>query len=168
MHAKVWRLMRDTVRLDVGGANREAGLKEPRLKIALLRRHQGVEGRTIVNYNETAAVLFWAGFTYREPSALSFASQVAMFREASAVCTIMGSGMAGLMYAPASVRVLILTPNEYVIPYYNPFIQTLAGMYAIVHGYVTKNENPTKNYRSASFQIDAEALRHGLGALGLA
>lgn len=159
MHPGVLDLMRANARCDPAafGADRPA-------RVALFRQDVGRRG--IANAEEIAPILAAAGFTHLEMGNLSFDAQVAVFRAASSVFCVLGSGLTGLIYAPDGVNVIAPAPENWGDSFFYPLVQLRAGTFADIRGPIER-EDPV-NRRDSTFRVPVGALREVLEMLGLA
>ena len=97
-------------------------------------RRRDVQTRNVCNAAETIGMLEAAGFRLAEMGHLSFAEQVAAFREAEAVVGVLGSGLTGLIYSPDSVRVMSVAPANWRDVFFHALIQARGGLYSDVLG----------------------------------
>jgi hypothetical protein len=141
------------------GTRSEIGLAKQ--KVALLR--QANAARTLVNSTEIDTILQKGGFTPIDIAALDFLEQVAVFRSTDMLFSILGSGLTGLLYSPAGVRVVSAAPSLFGDRFFYALVQDRRGTYADVRGPIVEL-NETIPHRS-SFTVNPERLLLGLKSL---
>ncbi len=134
----------------------------PTKKVALLRTEPGAS-RNITNLAEILEVLRARDYTLREVGNMSFLDQVALFRGAESIVGVLGSGLSGLIYAPAGIKVISLAPEEFGDRFFFALLQERDGFYADVRGPVTEQ---AAFAIESSFSIDCHALEAAIVALG--
>ncbi len=132
-------------------------------KIALLRGESTT--RNVANAAAVGDVLSGQGFATVAIGALSFAEQAATFASAEAVVSVLGSGLTGLIYAPAGVRVLTLAPARWSDMFFYALMQSRDAKLADIRG--VQDPNDQRDPAVARFVIELNELRRGLHALEL-
>jgi capsular polysaccharide biosynthesis protein len=132
-------------------------------RVALMRRESST--RRVANLQELEPVLAASGFRIVNIGQLSFRGQVAVFQRASAVISVLGSGLTGLIYAPPGVRVATLAPIGWTDDFFFAIMQNRSARMAELRG-PSLNDDP-RGVGVSSFTIAPGALEAGLRALGL-
>lgn len=128
-------------------------------KVALIRHDTR---RAITNADEVFAVLLNAGFYAVDPASLSFNQQVAVFRSAPIVFSVLGSTLSGLLYAPDKVCVVAAVPETFGDGFFYNMIQHRRGSYTEIRGpFRCETTSPT---RDSAFEVDCNLLRSILDA----
>jgi tetratricopeptide (TPR) repeat protein/capsular polysaccharide biosynthesis protein len=133
------------------------------LKAALLRR--STRTRNIQNISEVEDILVAQGFAMVDVEKLNFRQQVDVFKNASAVVCVLGSGLSGLMYAPRGVKVLTLAPGEWGDLFFYSMIQERDAVFADVRGRTAATHRD--GVGTSGFSVPTEALLAGLDAIGI-
>ncbi|HEY4171772.1 MAG TPA: glycosyltransferase family 61 protein, partial [Rhodopila sp.] len=100
------------------------------LKVALLRRT--ARSRNIQNIAAVESLLVANGLTLVDIERLNFRQQVDLFKNASAIVCVLGSGLSGLIYAPRGVQVLTVAPGEWGDLFFYSMIQERDAIFADV------------------------------------
>jgi hypothetical protein len=100
----------------------------PGARIALLRADATT--RSVFNAAQLVDQLTDEGFRMTEMGHLTFIEQVAAWRDADTVFGVLGSGMAGLVYARDAVRLITAAPANWCDFYFCPLIQMRRGINA--------------------------------------
>jgi Glycosyltransferase 61 len=95
----------------------------------------------------------------------SFAEQVATFRGASAIVSVLGSGLAGLIYAPRGVKVLTLAPAGWADGFFFAMMQNRNASLAEIRG--PKLVGDPRPVATSRFRVKLEDIEHGLRGLDL-
>lgn len=132
-------------------------------RIALLRRESST--RNLVNVEEIEWFLRSRGWRIVDISEQSFAEQVATFKSASAVLSVLGSGLAGLMYAPRGVKVLTLAPVGWADGFFFAMMQNRNAALAEIRG--TKLLGDPRPVATSRFHVKLEDIERGFRGLGL-
>ncbi len=132
-------------------------------RIALLRRESST--RNLVNVEEIQWFLHSHGWSIIDIGELSFAEQVATFEAASAVISVLGSGLAGLMYAPRGVKVLTLAPVGWADGFFFAMMQNRNAALAEIRG--LKSPGDPRPVATSRFHVKVEDIERGLRGLGL-
>jgi Glycosyltransferase 61 len=132
-------------------------------RIALLRRESST--RNLANLQEILWFLRSHGWSIIDIGELSFAEQVATFEAASAVISVLGSGLAGLMYAPRGVKVLTLAPVGWTDDFFFAMMQNRNAALADIRG--VKSPVDPRPVANSSFHVKVEDIGRGLRGLGL-
>jgi len=130
-------------------------------KVAFLRTES--ETRNIANIQAVTALLKRQGFTMVEIGALPFADQVATFASAETIVSVLGSGLAGLLYAPQGVRMLTLAPSRWWDLFFFALLQTRDGRLADIRG--VQDPTDRRNPAVARFVVEVAEIEKGLKAL---
>jgi hypothetical protein len=138
----------------------QAGRSTPN-KVALVRPAN--DARRIENWDEIADLLAARGFSFVDPTQLSFGEQVQSFGAAETVFGTLGSGLTGLIYAPEGVRVLSVAPYSFGDRFFYALALACKGTYADVRGPV-QQVDPHITHRS-SFIVDRRRVEAALDAL---
>lgn len=131
-------------------------------RVALLRADNR---RAIANWPEVSGVLTAAGITGVDIAQLRFTDQVALFRSARLLFSVLGSSLSGLVYAPAGVRVAAAVPERWFDGFFYRLVQMREGRFAEVRGPVA-DENAL--YRDSSFVVPVDDLRRAIAAVDAA
>lgn len=97
-------------------------------RLAVLRRDAAT--RNVANYDDVERRLAARDFMIVDPGARSFAEQVALFREATQIFGVLGSGLIGLIYAPDGVKLASLAPGAWADTYFHGLVQLRHGWHA--------------------------------------
>lgn len=153
MHPEVMRMMRDAIPFQGS---------ETRRRIALLRT-DAPGRRQIANYEPVVGLLEALGYEAGAPGSIPFLEQVALFRSASDIVSVLGSGLTGLIYAPSGVRVLAVAPDVFGDRFFYALTVLRNGFWADVRGPV--HEKHERIEHQSSFLLDLEDIKQGLSAL---
>jgi capsular polysaccharide biosynthesis protein len=143
------------------GAVRLSQFRQGEDRVALLRLDAPT--RRIINGAEVAGVLRDAGFTIAEASPLRFVDQVRMFQSASTVFSVLGSGLANLMFSPNHVKVLPAAPGCFRDIFFYTLAQHRRGKWAEVRG--PSRWNGTGFARDAPFEVPIPHLLEAIRRL---
>lgn len=144
--------------------NRSLGISDisKNRKVALLRTES--KTRNVVNSNEIADSLRRKKFSVLEPENLNFIEQVKMFRSATHIVGVLGSGLSGLIYSPLGVRVISLAPPRFGDRFFYAMIQDRRGRYADLRGEVIQQGIiPGKD---DAFKLSSDLVDQALEILG--
>ena len=156
LHPKVRRILNDDLKDSVGER------LDPRLN---LLRGPG-DLRNIVNAQEVNAKLNRRGFKSVNIGTLSFREQVAAFRHATGLFSVLGSSLTGVVYSPAEIGVIAAAPGGWADNFFYGIIRTSPeARWADLRGPIV-NQHP-EHYRYSSFHVDAKALAAALDRLDL-
>jgi Glycosyltransferase 61/Glycosyltransferase family 9 (heptosyltransferase) len=155
MHPDVLRVMEDDVRTP--GASAVPTYE----KVALFRGDN--DRRQIANKDEVRSALHDAGFEMIEIGLQSFEQQVAIFRRARTVFSILGSTLSGLVYSPRCVGVVAAAPARFGDRFFYALMQMKSARYAEVRGPVV-TKDPTY-YRDSSFGVPVGDLKTALAVV---
>jgi tetratricopeptide (TPR) repeat protein len=147
---------------------REHGPHDPEptagwLKAALLRR--ATRTRNIENIADVEKILVGHGFSLVDIEKLTFRQQVEMFKNASAIACVLGSGLTGLMYAPRGVKVLTLAPAEWGDSFFYSMMQERDAVFADIRGPTAAKES--SGIGTSGFTVPLNELLAGVQAIGL-
>lgn len=156
IHPEVVRLMNDLYPAPAADGPTDT-------KMALLRRESRT--RNLRNLQEIEPLLTASGWCLTDPGNLTFAAQVAAFRQATSILSIVGSGLSGLIYSPQGVRVLGLSPVGWADDFFFGIMQIKGAKFADVRG--TKSPDDARDVAVSSFSVRAEDILHGLNGLGI-
>jgi hypothetical protein len=140
-----------------------AEISKPPDRIALLRRESST--RNLANLGEIECFLRSHGWTVIDLGDLPFAEQVAAFEAASAVVSVLGSGLAGTIYAPRGVKMLTLAPVGWADGFFLAMMQNRDAMLAEIRG--PKSPDDPRPVATSRFHVKIEDIERGLRALGL-
>lgn len=87
-----------------------------------ITRNSG-DARQLANADEVAAILAQHGYHAVDLTALAFSRQVALFRQARCIAGVLGSGLAGLVFARPQTRLVTLAPIHWLDQYFPNIIQ---------------------------------------------
>ena len=132
-------------------------------RIALLRRESST--RNLVNVEEIEWFLRSHGWRVVDIGEQSFTEQVATFEAASAVLSVLGSGLAGLIYAPQGVKVLTLTPVGWADGFFFAMMQNRNAALAEIRG--AKLVGDPRPVATSRFRVKLEDIERGLRGLDL-
>jgi hypothetical protein len=132
-------------------------------RIALLRRES--KTRNLANVEEIEWFLRSHGWSIIDIAELSFAEQVAAFAGASAVLSVLGSGLAGLMYSPRGVRILTLAPVGWADGFFFAMMQNRNAALAEIRG--IKSSYDPRPVATSCFHVKIADIERGLCRLGL-
>ena len=124
-------------------------------RIALFRGDN--DRRQIVNSAEVIACLRRHGFDIVDIATRPFAEQVALFASATTIFSILGSGLAGLIYARLGVHVMSAAPEEFGDRFFYAMMQAKSARYADLRGPVAGAPLPL--YRDSPFHLDTAVHR---------
>lgn len=122
-------------------------------------------GRTLLNQEEIFQRLAPRGFSSLSFADLSFAGQVRSFQSAEAVCSVLGSDLTGLLYAPAGIKVVALAPAEFGDRFFYALTVLRGGSMADVRGPSIPSSDPAPN--KSDFRIDAADVDVALQRLAI-
>lgn len=151
MHPDVATVMRGSVRLASGvGSNR----------VALLSR--GTRGRNVINADAITRVLHAYDYVPVDIEALSFSQQVFLFQHAESIFSVLGSGLAGLLFSPDEIKVVTIRPEQWLDRFFTGLMQLRRGKWADISG-PTSGNNPMGDPFSVADDDVASALQamHG-------
>ena len=158
MHPDVLDFMRNNLPRGVGGVT---GYLPAR--VGILRKDSA--RRAISNHAEVETFLRANGFLVMELSDLPFLSQVSLFRNASCVFCVLGSGLTNTLYSPDHVNVIAPAPEAWGDSFFYPLIQARNGRFADVRGTITEGDR--NRPADSRFRVDIPTLRRGFEALNL-
>jgi hypothetical protein len=156
VHPAAIELMRNHANIPSEGVHRPD-------RIALLRRESST--RNLANLEEIQWFLLAHGWSIVDIGEQSFAEQVATFEAASAIISVLGSGLAGLPYAPRSVKVLTLAPIDWADGFFFAMMQNRDATLADIRG--LKSPDDPRRVADARFCVKVEDIARGLRGLGL-
>lgn len=131
-------------------------------RVALLRT-DAPGRRQIANKDEVNELLRSLDYEMAAPGSLGFLEQVRLFRSASDIVSVLGSGLTGLIYAPAGVRVMALAPDMFGDRFFYALTVLRDGLWADVRGPVAERHEHIAHH--ASFTVDLEDMKRGFAAL---
>ncbi len=132
-------------------------------KLALLRSDPR---RGINNGEAVRAALEEHRFAVANVGEQGFAQQVQMFRSARTIFSVLGSSLAGLLYARPGTRVIAAAPMEFGDRFFYGILQSSPGAWwAEVRGPVRVRDD--RHYRDSAFDVPVPQLRAALAALGV-
>ena len=94
--------------------------------------------------------------------ALSFSQQVLLFRHAENIFSVLGSGLAGLLFSPDAIKVVTIRPEQWLDRFFTALMQLRRGKWADISG-PTSGNNPMSDPFSVVDDEVASALQamHG-------
>jgi hypothetical protein len=101
-------------------------------RMAMLRK--AVKRRGVANALAVEQLLNQLGFFCLEIEDYSFSAQVALFRAATTVLCVLGSGLTGLIYSPDHVNVVAPAPENWGDSFFYPLVQQRAGKFIDIRG----------------------------------
>jgi hypothetical protein len=132
-------------------------------RVALLRREWST--RRLENLPEVEAFLRADGWQIVDIALLPFDQQVRVFSGSTAIVSILGSGLAGLIYSPANVNVITLAPVGWADDFFFGIMQNRNARLADVRG--IKSISDPRDAFYSSFRVDVADLGAAIAALGL-
>jgi len=130
--------------------------------IALLRRESTT--RNLVNADEICEYLQLNKWSIVEIATLDFMDQVRIFAEAEGVVSVLGSGLAGLIYSPLGLNVLTLAPNNWGDLFFYSLMQERRARLADIRGFSLGSNSDEAALMP--FRVRIADLEAGLNALG--
>lgn len=131
--------------------------------VALLRRESTT--RQLANVVVVGIYLQSRGWSIVDVAHLDFVDQVKLFAGAENIVSVLGSGLAGLMYSPEGVKVLTLAPSNWGDLFFFSLMQERQARLADIRG-LSLAETPA-DAAWQRFVLDIADLQTGLQALGL-
>ena len=119
-------------------------------------------GRDIVNQAEVTGVFQAFGFTVVDVEGLTFAQQVAAFKDARIVAGCMGATMTNTVFCEPGTIVLHLAPEGWIEPFYWDLAGPCGHSYAALFGPPTDSSIAP---HTAAFTIDLSRLADVLSQL---
>ncbi len=151
--------LRTAVLAGIGSGPEEGG------KVYLGRSGGSNNLRGLANAAEIEALLRVRGFRVVDPVALPFAEQVRLCRTARLIVAPIGAGLANMIFAPPSCKVVALSPCYENANYY--FYANLAGTLGLPFSYVLGRQTDDRGHPAhRSYYIPPEVLSRGLDRLG--
>ncbi len=121
------------------------------------------EQRSLANAADVRAVLEAAGYETVRPATMPFEEQVRLFSQASHIVGPLGAGLANILFAPASCRVMMIDPG--LADYFFWDLAALAGQ-----PFTWLFTGPVSFYSQelamASYPVDLDGLRYALRQAG--
>jgi len=133
----------------------------PRIKTALLRRES--DTRNISNVHQVSSYLQDQGWSIVDMGVLDFDEQVTIFATSRSVVSVLGSGLAGLIYAPKNINVITLAPSNWSDLFFFSLMQERRARLADVRG-LSATDDPS-DARTRPFQLRIADLEEALTAL---
>jgi hypothetical protein len=130
-------------------------------RTALLRTES--KTRNLANVVEILNELAGYGFCAVELANLPFHEQIEVFAASETIVSILGSGLAGLAYAPAQVKVMTLAPHDWTDLFFFALMQNRNALLADIRG--TRCKADDRSPMHASFTVSPEGVERGLQAL---
>ncbi len=155
MHPAAVTAMRDQLRAPVPHCELTGG------KVAFLRTDTNT--RQLSNLAEVEGVLAGAGYPTVAVGRLAFVEQVALFRAARHIVSVLGSALSGLIYAPEGICVASLAPRDFGDWFFYALIQGRGGIYVDIRGEPEPGHDSLLHW--APFSVAPIALRQGLAQL---
>ena len=131
-------------------------------KTALMRSD---DLRRIDNLKEVGEVLADHGFTTVRIGVQSFAEQVAIFRAALTLFSVLGSGLSGLVYSPVGVRMVVASPDSWNDDFFHGVARTKSARWAEARGSVTAPH--PEIHRMSAFHLPVAHLEAAIASLGV-
>jgi len=156
LHPKVAALIRGIA----PGTEQLSGMPK---SIALLRRETST--RNLANIGEICTYLEARGWSIIDVAHLDFVDQVRLFANCEKVISVLGSGLAGLIYAPQRVKVATLAPSHWSDLFFFSLMQEREAQLADIRGISVGVS--LADVRRAPFVLDIADLEAGLRALDL-
>ncbi len=120
--------------------------------------------RSLVNAEIVNCELSRRGFGAFDLAALPFKQQVAAFRRATSLFSVLGSGLTGLVYSPAEVRVVAAAPAEWADDFFYGILRTSPkARWAEVRGPIV--DRHPHHLRLSSFRLDQGILSKALDSI---
>lgn len=156
IHPAALKILRDTI--NIPGVD-----TTPRHRLSI-QRVAGY-GRTLLNQEEVFQRLAPRGFTLVSFAELSFAGQVRSFQSSEAVCSVLGSDLTGLLYAPAGIKVVALAPADFGDRFFYALTALRGGSMADVRGVSVPGSHPSSN--KSDFRVDVADVEMALQKLAI-
>jgi hypothetical protein len=131
--------------------------------VALLRRESTT--RQLANVVVLGLYLQSRGWSIVDVARLDFMDQVKVFAAAENIISVLGSGLAGLMYSPEGVKVVTLAPSNWGDLFFFSLMQERQALLADIRG-ISLAETPA-DAAWERFVLDIADLQTGLQSLGL-
>ena len=119
---------------------------------------RGSTFRNVENEDQLAALCQRYGFDVIMPETMSFADQVARFAAAEAVIGVKGAALTNIIFCPSSCAVVVLSPADFVDPFYWDIAGQRQMAYAEIFGAVTTARATGLN----DFVIPVEKMQRAL------
>jgi hypothetical protein len=139
------------------------GIRELPNGVALLRRESTT--RQLANVVVVGIYLQSRGWSIVDVAHLDFMDQVRLFARAENIVSVLGSGLAGLLYSPEGVKVLTLAPSNWGDLFFFSLMQERQARLADIRG-LSLAETPA-DAAWQRFVLDIADVQTGLQALGL-
>lgn len=134
----------------------------PARRLHILRAR--ARSRRLINEAEIVEIGARYGFETIAPEAYSMREQARLFAEADAVVGVKGAALTNIVFAPPSCRVIVLSPADFIDPFYWDIASARRAPYAELFGDLTTRRRAT-SYND--FTVDPvrfeAALRQMLG-----
>jgi Flp pilus assembly protein TadD/capsular polysaccharide biosynthesis protein len=135
-------------------------------KVAL--RRKASRTRNVENIGEVEELLVRRGWTVLDIEQLEFSQQVALFRDARSIISVLGSGLTGLVYAPRGIKIITLAPSHWGDSFFYALMQERAASLVDIRGTsLATDQNDSEQVRKASFMVPLAELETGLTLLDL-
>ena len=108
-------------------------------------------GRRLLNEAEVLEISARYGFETITPEAFSVREQARIFGEAESVIGVKGAALTNIVFAPPSCRVIVLSPGDFVDPFYWDIAGTHHAHYAELYGALAQRD---RNASHNDFTID--------------
>jgi tetratricopeptide (TPR) repeat protein/capsular polysaccharide biosynthesis protein len=130
-------------------------------RVALLRRRSRT--RNLVNLEQIQQYLERRHWAIADVEVMNFPQQVALFRNATSIISVLGSGLTGLIYSPRDVKVMTLAPSHWGDLFFFALMQERNARLADIRG-TSVAETPDA-LPTASFSVDLGEIETGLTKL---
>jgi capsular polysaccharide biosynthesis protein len=117
-------------------------------------------GRDLSNYETIKNMLLDSAFEVRRTGAMPFQDQVALFRGADLVFSILGSDLTNLIYSPDGVRVITAAPAIFGDRFFYALILGRQGRQIDLRGPVTANSEGVKH--KSPFAVDPAEIKKAI------
>lgn len=116
-------------------------------------------GRALSNAIEVAAIVDSFGYRPHRVPGLGFMDQARLFAGSSHIVSILGSDLTGLIFAPAGVKVVTLSPDVFGDRFFYALTVDRAGTFVDLRGGVMTERRPV---HKSEFHIEADMLAFAL------
>jgi len=155
MHPAAGLVMRQAICLPVPAPELLGG------RMSLLRTE--TSSRQIANLAEIAGLLAGRGYKPVKIGLLPFLEQVGLFRAATSVVSVLGSGLTGLLYSPEGLAVASLAPDNFGDSFFYALAQNRRARYFDLRGPAVPGHEHMKHWNP--FSISVATLTEALDRL---
>ena len=155
MHPAAGLVMRQAICLPVPAPELLGG------RMSLLRTE--TSSRQIANLAEIAGLLAGRGYKPVQIGLLPFLEQVGLFRAATSVVSVLGSGLTGLLYSPEGLAVVSLAPDNFGDSFFYALAQNRLARYVDLRGPALPGQERIKHRNP--FSISVATLTEALDRL---